>query len=50
MENNDATKLDLIERQVGQIFDEIMNELENMDLQVFEPMIKFTPVSEEWDG
>jgi hypothetical protein len=27
-----------------------MNELENMDLQVFEPMIKFTPVSEKWDG
>jgi hypothetical protein len=39
--------IDLIEKQVGQIFDKIMNELENMDLQVFEPMIKFTPVSEK---
>jgi hypothetical protein len=27
-----------------------MNELENMDLKVFEPMIKFTPISEQWDG
>jgi hypothetical protein len=27
-----------------------MNELENMDLKVFEPMIKFTPISKQWDG
>ena len=32
------------------IFDKIMNDLENRDLQVFEPMIKFTPISEQWDG
>jgi hypothetical protein len=39
--------IDLIEKQTSVIFDEIMNELENMNLQVFEPMIKFTPISEQ---
>ena len=39
--------IDQIEGQVSKIFDKIMNELENMNLQVFEPMIKFTPISEQ---
>ena len=39
--------IDLIEKQTSVIFDKIMNELENMNLQVFEPMIKFTPISEQ---
>ena len=39
--------IDQIEGQVSIIFDKIMNDLENRDLKVFEPMIKFTPIGEE---
>ena len=39
--------IDQIEGQVSIIFDKIMTDLENRDLKVFEPMIKFTPISEQ---
>jgi len=39
--------IDQIEKQVSIIFDRIMTDLENRDLKVFEPMIKFTPISEQ---
>ena len=39
--------IDQIEGQVSIIFDKIMNDLENRDLKVFEPMIKFTPINEQ---
>jgi hypothetical protein len=39
--------IDQIEGQVSIIFDKIMTDLENRNLKVFEPMIKFTPIGEE---
>ena len=39
--------IDEIEKETSLIFDAIMSDLENRNLTIFEPMIKFTPINEQ---